>query len=172
MFVVWLHVGFASAHDAQAHADHDTTVVECHCSDVHGVQQSGDRAVRAKQMLAVSKFGQTRFELPLSFSSSSPASALRTLRATPGSSIFAVEVAAVTSPLASRCAFPSPERLSLCLFSLLFFLSKTQVGFPGELATRSSPRRGHPSRCGHRDPRRVGPKKGAKFGQAKFGLKS
>ena len=71
--------------------------------------------------------------------------------------------------LASPCAFPSPERLSLCLslsLSLLYFLSKTQVGCPGELATRSSPRRGHPSRCGHRGPRRVGPKKGAKFGQA------
>ena len=61
MFVVWLHVGFASAHSAQAHSDHDTTAVECHCSDVDGVQQSGDCAVRAKRGLADSKFGETRF---------------------------------------------------------------------------------------------------------------
>ena len=135
--LVWLHVGFASAHDAQAHEDHDTTVVECHCCDVDGVQQSGDRAVRAKRSLADSKFGQTRFEPPLSFSSSSAASAplprlppptLLRVRApnSPGDAwqlSCAVEFAAVPAPGISLRLSLFREALSVSLLSLFLLFS-------------------------------------------------
>ena len=141
--VVWLHVGFASAHGAQAHADHDTRAVEAATlmeSSRVAIVLCGRNEVwptrsLVKRGLNLPSPSPSPPPRPRPSHPSPPAALPLRVRApnSPGDARqlpLHSQVHYHPRPLASRCAFPSPERLSLCLFSLSYISLKNPSRVP------------------------------------------